>query len=269
MRRPLVIACVLRSECRRGPWRRICKPAELDQLEVASLLHDVGKIGVPDVDPDASLASCRRKKSLSMERQRQFGARHPATLLRIASDFEISCVTRQPGSMAERTGFRSCRRSSCRLAARMLAIVDAFDAMTTDHVYRRAMSARTRDRGTLRRCGHAVRSQLIEEFCGLVQGDLVKLTPDVARRWLREIRAGIWPTRRGDHHVSRHSGQSVNYADLLFHQKLLDAMHDGVIFVDMNLQIVLWNRGIERLTGIPAASALHERWLPSLLGNVR
>jgi diguanylate cyclase (GGDEF)-like protein len=58
----------------------------------------------------------------------------------------------------------------------------------------------------------------------------------------------------------------VNIAtEVLFHQKLLDAMHDGVVFVDTNMQIALWNRGVERLTGIAGASMQHKRWLPSLL----
>ena len=37
----------------------------------------------------------------------------------------------------------------------------------------------------------------------------------------------------------------------LFQQRLLDAMHDGVIFVDLNHHVMLWNRGAERLSRIP------------------
>ena len=54
--------------------------------------------------------------------------------------------------------------------------------------------------------------------------------------------------------------------DALFHQKLLDSMHDGVVFVDTNLQILLWNRAAERLTGLSAASVLHQRWSSRLIG---
>ena len=49
----------------------------------------------------------------------------------------------------------------------------------------------------------------------------------------------------------RRPGQAV--IDKLFHEKLLDSMHDGVIFVDTQLNILLWNRAAEQLTGLAAA----------------
>ncbi len=33
---------------------------------------------------------------------------------------------------------------------------------------------------------------------------------------------------------------------MLFQQRLLDNMYDAVIFLDANMQIMLWNRGTER-----------------------
>ena len=49
-------------------------------------------------------------------------------------------------------------------------------------------------------------------------------------------------------------------ADALFQQKLVDNMHDAVIFVDGDLKVACWNHGHERLTGISgtrhAANAL-------------
>jgi diguanylate cyclase (GGDEF)-like protein/PAS domain S-box-containing protein len=54
----------------------------------------------------------------------------------------------------------------------------------------------------------------------------------------------------------------------LFCKKLLENMHDAVVFVDSSLQIVHWNRAAERLTGIPAASIEHKHWNPALV-NLR
>ena len=51
----------------------------------------------------------------------------------------------------------------------------------------------------------------------------------------------------------------------LFQQKLLDNMYDGVVFLDGDLQITLWNRGAERLTGIDAAAVLGRHFIPSML----
>ena len=53
---------------------------------------------------------------------------------------------------------------------------------------------------------------------------------------------------------------------LLFQEKLLDNMHDAVVFVDRNCKILLWNRGAERLTGIASAASFQQPWVPGLIG---
>jgi diguanylate cyclase (GGDEF)-like protein len=42
-------------------------------------------------------------------------------------------------------------------------------------------------------------------------------------------------------------------------------MHDGVIFIDSNRQVLLWNRGAERLTGIHGESIIQRPLLPEVL----
>ncbi len=54
--------------------------------------------------------------------------------------------------------------------------------------------------------------------------------------------------------------------ETLFRQKLLDNMHDAVVFVDRNARILTWNRGAERLTGIAAGAVCQQAWLPGLIG---
>ena len=55
------------------------------------------------------------------------------------------------------------------------------------------------------------------------------------------------------------SGQS------LFEQKLIEAMHDGVMFVDEQNRIQLWSKGAERLTGVSAGAAHGRNFTPDLL----
>ena len=47
--------------------------------------------------------------------------------------------------------------------------------------------------------------------------------------------------------------QSIDLKDMPFgsdfFEKLLDALYDGVYFVDKDRRILFWNRGAERLTG--------------------
>ena len=53
---------------------------------------------------------------------------------------------------------------------------------------------------------------------------------------------------------------------MLFQEKLLDNMHDAVVFVDRNCKILLWNRGAERLTGITSTAAFQQDFVPRLVG---
>jgi diguanylate cyclase (GGDEF)-like protein/PAS domain S-box-containing protein len=57
----------------------------------------------------------------------------------------------------------------------------------------------------------------------------------------------------------------VEHTSKLFHEHLLQTMHDGVVFVDAELRIVKWNRAIELLTGISAAEAEQQLWDPAIL----
>ncbi len=108
-----------------------------DRLEVAALLHDLGKIGIPDrilrkpgkltVDEQLTMDRC---PSLGCEILR--GCTNDAELLDIIRYANTWFESRRHGE--------SPRRDAIPLGSRMLAIADAFDAMTTDSVYRPAMS---------------------------------------------------------------------------------------------------------------------------------
>jgi diguanylate cyclase (GGDEF)-like protein/PAS domain S-box-containing protein len=238
-------------------------PDQLDELEVAALLHDVGKIGVAD-SVLTKPGKLTPEEAITMDRQRQHGSEILATCC--ASPEILDVVKYSPAWFnGARHGFDK-HGADLPLGAKMLAIVDAFDAMTTDHVYRRAMARERAMAELFEMAGVQFDPVLVKEFCTLVQADLIKLTPDVARRWLRNLEPELanapW---RLTNHTAPTTLATGEEADLLFHQKLLESMHDGVIFIDTNLQILFWNRGIERLTGISAASVLHRRWLPSLM----
>lgn len=239
-------------------------PAELDQLEVAALLHDIGKIGVPD-QVLTKPGKLTPEEAICMDRQRVHGQEILSGCC--ASTEILETVRYSPAWFnGRRDGFDK-QGPELPLGARMLAIVDAFDAMTTDHVYRRAMARERAMAELYEMAGTQFDPDLVKEFCTLVQGDLVKLTPDVARRWLRNLEPELAnaPWRLATNATPTISSAHTGDVDLLFHQKLLESMHDGVIFIDVNLRILFWNRGIERLTGIAASSVLQRRWLPSLV----
>ena len=111
---------------------------EQSTLEVAALLHDVGKIGVPDailskpnrLQPE-EVATMACSRAMAVEMLSAAGA--PQLVL----DTVLTANAWFDGSNGE----LPLVGEQIPLAARMLAIADAFDSMTTDHVYRRARSA--------------------------------------------------------------------------------------------------------------------------------
>ncbi len=147
----------------------------------------------------------------------------------------------------------------------MLSIVDAFDSMTTDHVYRPARS-RERAIAELYHCaGGQFDPELVDSFSELFAQDQNLLVEKLARHWLRNL-----SQHTGDLPWQGTAGESTVVSTCaspmpLFEKMLIDNMHDGVLFVDADSRIVLWNTGIERLTGVSSQAAFGRMFLPSLL----
>jgi diguanylate cyclase (GGDEF)-like protein/PAS domain S-box-containing protein len=233
-----------------------------DEIEAAALLHDIGKIGVPD----AILSKASKLSDdevAAVERHRHFGV----DILRqcAASQSLLDVVRYAPGWYdGSKPGF-DLAGEELPPGARMIAIVDAFDAMTTDRVYRRALS-RDRALAELFECaGSQFDLKLVKHFCELVSGDQAKFQSAVAGRWLGQLRAECSNQLWMWNEEASSDDLSAGSVEALFHKKLLESMHDAVIFVDSSLRISLWNRAAEQLTGIQSSAILQRRWLPSLL----
>jgi HD-GYP domain-containing protein (c-di-GMP phosphodiesterase class II) len=110
---------------------------QLRSLEFGSLLHDIGKIGVPD-------AILRKPAALSESewvRMRE----HPLHGQKILSGIEFlegaARVVAQHHERFDGTGYPlGLRGEQIDLNARIFAVADAFDAITSDRVYRRGRS---------------------------------------------------------------------------------------------------------------------------------
>lgn len=231
-----------------------------DEIEVAALLHDVGKIGIPDqilLKP----GKLTREEYAVVERHRQIGV----DILRgCSASANVLSVVQHTGAWfnGSREGF-ALRGEQLPLGARLISIVDAFDAMTTDQVYRRSMSRERALAELFENAGTQFDAQLVKEFCHHIGSDQVKLQNAVARRWLRDLQ-GDTSNRLWKMSTTAVASAAVTI-DTVFQEKLLETMNDAVIFVDHSLRILLWNRSAERLTGIPAASIEDKKWSPSLV----
>lgn len=106
-------------------------------LEFGSLLHDIGKIGVPD--------SILRKPAKLTEEEWVRMREHPLHGQQILRGIEFlegaARVVAQHHEKWDGSGYPlGLKREDIDLCARIFAVADAFDAMTSDRVYRRGKS---------------------------------------------------------------------------------------------------------------------------------
>ena len=141
---------------------------ELDELERAALLHDVGKVGVPDAileKPDALESS-----------EWDFIRQHPILGERILNAAPamrpVAVIVRATHERWDGGGYPDgLAEEKIPLGARIIAVCDAYDAMTTDRCYRgrRAKDAACRElrREAGRQFDPDVVGRLLEELHAL------------------------------------------------------------------------------------------------------
>ena len=110
---------------------------EMKSLEFGSLLHDIGKIGVPD--------SILRKPAKLTEEEWVRMREHPLHGQQILRGIEFlqgaARVVAQHHEKWDGSGYPlGLRNEDIDICARILAVADAFDAITSDRVYRRRKS---------------------------------------------------------------------------------------------------------------------------------
>jgi diguanylate cyclase (GGDEF)-like protein/PAS domain S-box-containing protein len=139
---------------------------EMDELSLLALLHDIGKVSIPH-DILKKPGPLTQEEWEEMKRHSEIGYRiaRATPELSVVADLILLHHERWDG-----TGYpRGLRECEIPLACRILGVADAFDAMTNDRVYRKAM-------GTER----AVRE--LEENAG------TQFDPDVTRVFIDLLR---------------------------------------------------------------------------------
>ncbi len=110
---------------------------EMKALEFGSLLHDIGKIGVPD--------SILRKPAKLTEEEWVLMREHPVHGQQILRGIEFlqgaAKVVAQHHEQWDGSGYpNGLRGEEIDVCARIFSVADAFDAITSDRVYRRGKS---------------------------------------------------------------------------------------------------------------------------------
>ncbi len=159
-------------------------PATVATIRVAGLLHDVGKIGIPDT-------ILRRPGRLS-EAEMAIVKQHVALGDMIVRDLPdiglIRAGVRHHHEQWNGAGYLDgLAGEEIPLIARILAVGDAFSAMTTTRPYRKALDVRE----ALIRLGDAAGTQLDEDLViAFVSG--IEHDPDAPMPGAESSRAGLW-----------------------------------------------------------------------------
>lgn len=109
---------------------------ELDRLKIAALLHDIGKIGVPDYILNKP-GKLDEKESLIIKGHTM---KAEEILLSLKPYGSIIDEIKYHHERWDGKGFYGLKGEAIPLIARIIAVADAFDAMTSDRPYRKRLS---------------------------------------------------------------------------------------------------------------------------------
>lgn len=217
---------------------------EVQSLEVAALLHDFGKVGVPD-------HVLQKPGRLNADERELIRTSHDiAEILLQASRFDpttLEIFRDSAGLGSDGTGLLGRH-----LGARILTAADAFDSLTHHQAHRRALS----------------RTEALEH---LQNSDSTKFDRNVLaalHRWLKsddsqaldqatDFEETLRANQQDDPEVV---AQASSLCHMFSHLSLLENLYDAYYLIDQHHRIVIWSRGAEKMFGHPRSETLGQLW---------
>ena len=222
---------------------------QLMRLELAALMHDLGKVGIPDQillkpgrfsEEEAEIAEIYHRVGVSV--LQACGA--DGELLQICS--QLHTHFNGASEDFQRIG------SDVHQGARILAVADAYDALTSVRPHRPAFS-------------HTESmNQLLEQSGTRFDGNVV----NALMRWFElEGHAQIVPeppdevTRNERKNLcSEEAFEAYFFANLFVYLHILERTYDAYYVVDNRGICRVWSKGAENLFGVPAEAVIGQPW---------
>ena len=234
-----------------------------NNIEIAALLHDLGKIGVPDeILTKPTFLNIDEKKIVDLRRKKGLDV-----LQTFCNSQDVIDAVNYSNAWFDGSRNQTDRvGKELPIGARMLAIVDAFDSMTCDQVYRKAMSLDRAVAELFDNAGTQFDPDLVSSFAEVVASGWFDLQLKCCNQWSEstgEEASVLWSIASNISNSNAHTENSdPTHA---FKETLFGQMLDAVIFVDRQSKILFWNPAAERITGLSAASVMHRRFCPTIV----
>jgi putative nucleotidyltransferase with HDIG domain len=143
-------------------------PTDVDVIARAGLLHDIGKIGVPE--------GLLRKPGPLTDAEWIVMKRHPVVGAQIVAPFDFfaagAVVIRHHHERMDGSGYPDgLAGDAIPPGARIVAVADVFDALTSDRPYRRALSANGAIRQLEAQAGEGLDAEIVAVFRAMIRAD--------------------------------------------------------------------------------------------------
>jgi HD-GYP domain-containing protein (c-di-GMP phosphodiesterase class II) len=148
-------------------------PGTVERVRLAGILHDVGKVGVPD--------SVLKKPGPLSEEEWSLMRKHPEIAARILEGADMDDIREWVLAHQERPdggGYpQGLKGDQIPLEARILAVADAYEAMTSDRVYRPALSSEAAQTELLQCAGTQFDPSVVSAFLKLLAREGKQVRP--------------------------------------------------------------------------------------------
>jgi HD-GYP domain-containing protein (c-di-GMP phosphodiesterase class II) len=141
----------------------------LHDIEMAAVVHDIGKIGVPD--------AILNKNGPLTDDERALMNKHPeygwGVLRLFPALSQTSLITLHHHECLDGTGYPGkLRGSEIPLGARIVTVIDSFDAMVSNRPYRKGLPAEEAKRRLVQSSGTQFDPAVVKCFLGIVDSEL-------------------------------------------------------------------------------------------------
>jgi diguanylate cyclase (GGDEF)-like protein len=222
------------------------------QLEIAALLHDLGKLGVPE-------HILRKPGKLSSE-EYDFLMLHHFAACNLLQAFQtepavVSMLTMLHHSFdgSASHGDEASMAQELPLGARILAVADAYDSLSSPKCYRRGMV-------------HVEAMGVLEEKSGSrYDGNVVR----TLNRWFEaegdQLFQHVEAVSGGNGHqelTEEQSNEIVVLTQMIAVLYQFQQLYDGYFLLDANENYCIWSDGMPGMTGMQLQHTLGRTWQP-------